>query len=301
MASSLSSSTLSKFSFNYTPRESQLSIHSKNPSHHIRFRCSSKKKTSFTDQILDYIEGGPKLRRWYGAPDTMPKERGVEEEEVESPEEEEVRDAVLVTNGDSEIGQMVILSLIVKRTRIKALVKDKRAAVEAFGIYVEPIAGDISNKSFVTKALRGVRSIICPSNEGFLSDIGNMKRICHIVLLSQLAAYRGSRGLQALVNSKARNLAERDEAVVIASGIPYTIIQAGLLKDTPGGKQGFSFEEGAAAERSLSKEDAAFICVAALDVVPQNGLIFEVVNGDETVSDWKERIATLVKVAEQSQ
>lgn len=33
--------------------------------------------------------------------------------------------------------QMVILSLIVKRSRIKALVKDKRATVEAFGTYVE--------------------------------------------------------------------------------------------------------------------------------------------------------------------
>lgn len=32
---------------------------------------------------------------------------------------------------------MVILSLIVKRTRVKALVKDKRAALEAFGTYVE--------------------------------------------------------------------------------------------------------------------------------------------------------------------
>lgn len=32
---------------------------------------------------------------------------------------------------------MVILSLIVKRIRVKALVKDKRAAVEAFGTYVE--------------------------------------------------------------------------------------------------------------------------------------------------------------------
>lgn len=32
---------------------------------------------------------------------------------------------------------MVILSLIVKRTRIKALVKDKRVALEAFGTYVE--------------------------------------------------------------------------------------------------------------------------------------------------------------------
>jgi hypothetical protein len=33
--------------------------------------------------------------------------------------------------------QMVILSLIVKRARIKAVVKDKRAAVDAFGTYVE--------------------------------------------------------------------------------------------------------------------------------------------------------------------
>lgn len=32
---------------------------------------------------------------------------------------------------------MVILSLIVKRIQVKALVKDKRAAVEAFGTYVE--------------------------------------------------------------------------------------------------------------------------------------------------------------------
>lgn len=32
---------------------------------------------------------------------------------------------------------MVILSLIVKRARVKALVKDKRAAIESFGTYVE--------------------------------------------------------------------------------------------------------------------------------------------------------------------
>lgn len=32
---------------------------------------------------------------------------------------------------------MVILSLILKRARVKALVKDKRAALDAFGTYVE--------------------------------------------------------------------------------------------------------------------------------------------------------------------
>jgi len=33
--------------------------------------------------------------------------------------------------------QMVILSLIVNKSQIKALVKDKRVALEAFGNYVE--------------------------------------------------------------------------------------------------------------------------------------------------------------------
>lgn len=32
---------------------------------------------------------------------------------------------------------MIILQLIVKGTRVKALVKDKRKALEAFGSYVE--------------------------------------------------------------------------------------------------------------------------------------------------------------------
>lgn len=38
--------------------------------------------------------------------------------------------------------------------------------------------------------------------------------------------------------------------------------------------------QGCAAKASLSKEDAAFICVQALDNVPQKGLVFEVRNMD---------------------
>ena len=58
-----------------------------------------------------------------------------------------------------------------------------------------------------------------------------------------MAVYRSSGGLQVIINSNAKKLAERDEETVIASGIPYTIIRAGSLKNTPGGKQGFCFEE----------------------------------------------------------
>ncbi|KAL9460798.1 hypothetical protein AB3S75_003910 [Citrus x aurantiifolia] len=261
----------------------------------VLVRCSAKKKISFVDQILDYIEGGPKLRKWYGAPDLLPKD-GSNEEDGEKEDEfpEEARDAVLVTDGDSEIGQMVILSLIVKQTRIKALVKDKRNAMESFGTYVEPMAGDASSKKFLKTALRGVRSIICPS-EGFISNAGSLKGVQHIILFSQLSVYRGSGGIQALMKGNARKLAEQDESTLMASGIPYTIIRTGVLQNTPGGKQGFQFEEGCAANGSLSKEDAAFICVEALDSIPQTGLIFEVVNGEEKVSDWKKCFSRLME------
>ncbi|KAK6911875.1 hypothetical protein RJ641_023968 [Dillenia turbinata] len=320
----LPSSALSKSRFFFSsaknPRRNSTSFFIFNTQKRSLACYSSKKfKPGFMDQILDYIEGdqfgvlehimrcdlfyhpmggpafdlpvnkvhlavgmaiypdptgGPKLRKWYGAPDLLPKDGSLAEED-DSPEVDEIRDAVLVTDGDDDIGQMVILSLIVKRNRVKALVKDKQAAIEAFGTYVEPIAGDAKDKTFVNKALRGVRAIICP-------------KICR----------QGRSGILAMMQSNARKLAEQDESTVMASGIPYTIIRAGLLQNTPGGKQGFSFKEGSAAKGTLCKEDAAFICAEALDAVPQTGLVFEVVNGEEKVVDWKECFKALMGEAE---
>ncbi|KAG5537948.1 hypothetical protein RHGRI_025143 [Rhododendron griersonianum] len=325
-AGSLSSSFSLYNSGYYTPRNSR-GDGNNNASVTFNFRkrsltCfSSKNKPSFVDQILDYIEGGPKLRKWYGAPDRLPKDGSVleEDDKFSGTEKDEVRDAVLVTDGDNDIGQMIILSLIVKRTRVKALVKDKRSAVEAFGSYVEvssscvaenmdfymvfllylkPMAGDTNDRSFQKKALRGVRAIICP-NEGFLSQVESLKGVEHVIVLSQLSVYRGTGGIQAIMNSKVRKLAEQDESIVMASGIPYTVIRAGSLQNTPGGRQGFSFKQGSAAQGRLSKEDAAFICMEVLDAVPKRGLVFEVVNGEEKVSDWKECFARLMEKAEQ--
>ncbi|XP_066347041.1 uncharacterized protein At2g37660, chloroplastic-like isoform X4 [Miscanthus floridulus] len=232
-------------------------------------RAKRKDEASFTDRILDYIEGGPKLRRWYGAPDLLPKDGGAEDEEDESQDIEEPRDAVLVTNGDSEIGQCMV--------------------------------GDMEDKSFTKKALRGVRAVICPADDGFFSEPTDLKGVQHIVLLSQLAVYRNSGGLQAIMNSKLKKLAERDEEVVLASGIPCTIIRTGSLQSTPGGERGFDFTEGIAAKGRISKEDAATICVEALDSIPRKTLIFEVANGDEKVRDWKAWFAEQIKREEEIQ
>ncbi|XP_048130484.1 uncharacterized protein LOC115737482 isoform X2 [Rhodamnia argentea] len=295
MATALLPSVLS-FRDSLIPQVNHSSAVFVNTQKRIFVGCSAKKKIGFFDQILDYIEGGPKLRKWYGAPDLLPKDgSGVDEEDENK--EEEVRDAVLVTDGDSEMGQMIILSLIVKRTRVKTLVKDKRMANEAFGDYVESVAGDMNSKQFLNTTLRGVRVIICPT-EGFLYNIGSLKGIKHVILLSQLSVYEGSSGIQAMMRGFSKKLAEQDESKLMASGLPFTIIRAGALQDTPGGERGFCFDEGCSAKGSLSKEDAAVICVEALSAVPQGGFAFEVVNGEEKVSDWKQCLIKLMEMAD---
>lgn len=64
-----------------------------------------------------------------------------------------------------------------------------------------------------------------------------------MILRVQLAVYRGSTGLQAMINGNLKKIAEREEQLVISSGIPYTIIRTGSLQSTPSGQQGFSFKE----------------------------------------------------------
>lgn len=95
----------------------------------------------------------------------------------------------------------------------------------------------------------------------------SLKGVQHVILLSQLSVYKGSSGIQAIMESNARKLAEQDESVVTSSGIPYTIIRSGSLRNTPGGQQGFSFKE--------------------------------VVNGEEKVLDWNECFTSLMDKVEQ--
>lgn len=46
-----------------------------------------------------------------------------------------------------------------------------------------------------------------------------------------------------MMKSNVKKLAEQDESVLSSSGVPHTIIRTGELRDTPGGKQGFTFDK----------------------------------------------------------
>lgn len=250
-----------------------------------------KRSKSLGDQLLDYIEGGPKLRKWYGAEEELPRDGGVAAKGAPGGEEDEgaggdaVRDAVLVTDADSETGQLIVLQLILKRRRVVALVRDVRAARAAFGPYVEPVAGDVTNAESVRRALRTATSVICAGRVGVVPEIMRECGGDHLVLLSKAGAggKRAATGLGGLLGGFGLKQVEQDEACAASAGVPYTIVRAGRLMDAPGGL-GLVFSQaqgGAAADGSITREDAAAVCVRAVESPPQRALVFEVVNAKE--------------------
>ncbi|KAJ7300148.1 hypothetical protein O6H91_Y063800 [Diphasiastrum complanatum] len=198
-------------------------------------RNAKTKPISFGDRLLDYIEGGPKLRKWYGAQEQLVRDGGQKDYEEASTAEQiledtdGVRDAVLVTDADTETGQV-----------------------------------------------------------GALAQNGVLRGVEHVIFLSQLVVLRNEKGIGSILAARARKQAEEDEAAVANFGVPTTIIRTGRLQDEPGGRLGFAFAQGSTLWGTLSREDTATVCVKALDVPPQQSLIFEVVNGSDTVSDWED-------------
>ncbi len=65
------------------------------------------------------MAAGPKLRKWYGEGERMPVDGGMsaESDEVNAePEDEGLRDAILVTDADNTTAEQVILQLILSRS-----------------------------------------------------------------------------------------------------------------------------------------------------------------------------------------
>eukprot|EP00850_Spirogloea_muscicola_P021923 SM000268S09739 [mRNA] locus=s268:84021:87053:+ [translate_table: standard] len=224
------------------------------------------------------LTGGPKLRKWYGAPDRLLRDGGEpnggsdadEGEDLDLSEGGDEKTAVLVCDADSETGQLVVLALILQRERIRALVKSAKAAESAFGPYVEAVEGTVDDLASVDKGLRGTRAIICPAKVGVSRKAG-----------------RG------LFDGLSLRQHEADEEAVLKADLPVTIIRAGRLLDEPGGQRGLRLGQGDELRGSISREDAANLCVKALDFTPQQSLIFEAVNSDEGSDDWPELFGAL--------
>jgi len=249
--------------------------------------CSAK-KSGFGDDLLDFIEAGPKMRKWYGQ-----AERGAEDDYddamFDDDEEEDPRPAVLVTDAESEMGQIMVLQLILQRQRIRVLVSNAERAKTGFGPYVEPFEGAPDNPASLAAALKGTKMVICCGKVGELPEVaGEVPGVEHIVLLSATGITTGASepAIGGLFSAFSSAAAERAllrkgnrEARVARGRVPYTIVRLGQYASGVAGGEKLDISQGDALRGTIQREDAAAVCVkAATALRPAKGLVFEVVS-----------------------
>ena len=266
---------------------------------------AGKSTRGLFDDVLDMLEGGKKLRRWYGS-DSSVGARGsranddaddadddpsvndaAPEDEDEDVELDVPRAAILVTNASGTLGESVCARLILAKANVVAEVGEReRASAEGrFGPYAR-LASDAWS---VGARLNGVRAVVaCGALDSGFVDACVRRKVKHIVLVS--SAKSASNGLFASAEEKARWDRGR-EAECAASGLAVTVIRPTRVKEAPGGSKEIVFAQGDTASGEITVEDLAETCARALTKPPRAGtaLTFEVSNGSEARSerdDW---------------
>lgn len=198
------------------------------------------------------------------------------------------RDAILVLDANTKIGEEVVLQLILKRLKVKALVSDAVQAAEAFGEYANCVESSLDDRSSLRRLLSGVKRVVVTGAMGYdkgerLMEACRSAKVEHVVLLSSFVQSEGlGATLSQIFNKERANLEDGErERVVGAAGVPFTIVRAGDLRDSNFAGGGLSTSlvvtkreaeaTGAApGGGNLSRADFALAAVACLSHPPRN-------------------------------
>jgi len=251
------------------------------------------------DRMLDYMEGGPKLRRWYGKDSSTGRQdgqRAAEEGGVgeagrePEPEPEPGRggrpeedggdlagppSCVFVPDCEGELGMAVVLKLILTRQNVRLLVRDKERFEREFGPYCDCVQGEASDLDAVAAALRGVRAVVAPGalSPGLAEALYKARRAGggpDLLVLPSTAGRGTARGgvwssFQRLVGGADASLSEADrEKVARNLGVPYCILNsAEVAFMSRGGRLGGGQEQQGIAfsQKGAATGDAAKIAV----------------------------------------
>ncbi|KAL3130761.1 hypothetical protein ABBQ38_000106 [Trebouxia sp. C0009 RCD-2024] len=202
----------------------------------------------------------------------MPEPEDIAPENIE-------KDAILVTDADSATGEQIILQLILARLPVKIITQNAEEAKRGWGPYVTAFAGDLGDEKVVSRALRGVRAVICPGKLGAVLCTAAIQQLEHIVLLSSAGINQPQAlNLGSLFRTEQGVLRDpKREQVIKESGIPYTIVRAGKIKNLPGASMNLEISQhDQQASGDISREDVARVLAGALQAPPTHGLIFQV-------------------------
>lgn len=216
---------------------------------------------------------------------------------------------VLVAGATGETGRLVVAALLRDGFRVRAMTRDPDKAA-AFDAGAEAVVADVTDPATLVDAVRGIDVVISTigasmpvGDNGFaavdwegnraLIDAAAKAGVRHFLLMS--AGSAGREGFRYELSIAPYPWKAKAEQHLRDSGLGYTILAPGGLRDYPAGEKAVVLEARADYETGqISRADVAEVLLACIDNQDCLGKTITIVNGDEPATGaWRDRLAEL--------
>ncbi|AGY56846.1 SDR family oxidoreductase [Gloeobacter kilaueensis] len=203
--------------------------------------------------------------------------------------------SILVVGATGQTGRQIVRRLRGQGEVPKLLVRSRERAVELFGDSVEIAIVDVAQPGTLVGALTGVETLICATGtrsgfggngaqqvdyEGTRHLIDEAKRAAGVkrfVLVSSLCVSRLLHPLNLFGGVLLWK--KKAEDYLIASGLDFTIVRPGGLREGGGGNEIIVRPADTLFEGTIDRADVARVCVEAGAAPEAAGKIVEIVGG----------------------
>ncbi len=214
---------------------------------------------------------------------------------------------VFVAGATGQTGKRIVSELVKKKVSVMAMVRDKAKAREVLPACVELVVGDVLNPSSFREAMGECNMVICATGatpsldptvfyrvdyEGSknLINVAKEKQVEKFVFLTSLCVSRFFHPLNLF--GLVLFWKKQAEDYLIKSGLTYTIVRPGGLKNEDNEYSLVVSDADTLFEGSISRQQVAKVCVESIFYPETNNRILEIVQAESaSAKDWAELLA----------
>jgi uncharacterized protein YbjT (DUF2867 family) len=217
---------------------------------------------------------------------------------------------ILIAGATGRTGRLIVRKCLEAGGRPHILVRDPGKSRDLFGEKVVTFVGDVRRPETLTDAVGDCDTLIsaigslspvgpnCPRHVDF-EGVVNLVHAAHIgglnrfVLISSIAVTHPEHPLNRF--GRVLDWKRAGEQSLIDSGLNYTIIRPGALKDTKGDRRALTIDQGDRLVGSISRSDLAEACLQALSHSGCHRATFELIeNKHNGPPDWETLFSSLI-------
>ena len=230
---------------------------------------------------------------------------------VEKTPNDSSKGLVLVAGATGGTGKEIVKHLLGSGVDVRAMVRNETKARALFGDDVTYAVADVRQPDQLIEAMTGARYVAVAigatrgdsTNSPQFVDFGGVRNLADVAAALNvqqfvLVSSSGVTDEDHFLNRMFDNVLKwklKGEDALRASGVPFTIVRPGGLVNKPGGQDKIVFAQGDTTSGTITRDDVAIICVAALQSPEAVNKTFEAYSEPGTPSgNWPAMFGALI-------